>query len=61
MHALRHAYTSVLLDSGEDAKAVNEYLGHADPANPQGVRAPHAFQSGTRSKRYRRGASKATD
>ncbi|MFD0114263.1 site-specific integrase [Streptomyces sp. NBC_01280] len=32
MHALRHFYASVLLDSGESVKAVSEYLGHADPA-----------------------------
>jgi len=31
MHALRHWYASVLLDSGESIKAVSEYLGHADP------------------------------
>ncbi|MFD5113711.1 tyrosine-type recombinase/integrase [Streptomyces sp. NPDC058391] len=32
MHALRHFYASVLLDAGENIKAVSEYLGHADPA-----------------------------
>lgn len=31
MHALRHHYASVLLDAGENIKAVSEYLGHADP------------------------------
>src|SRR5690606_28043485 len=31
MHALRHFYASVLLDSGENVKAVSEYLGHSDP------------------------------
>jgi integrase len=30
MHALRHHYASVLLDAGENIKAVSEYLGHAD-------------------------------
>jgi len=30
-HALRHHYASVLLDGGENIKAVSEYLGHADP------------------------------
>ena len=30
MHALRHFYASVLLDSGESVKALAEYLGHAD-------------------------------
>lgn len=30
-HALRHFYTSVLLDGGESIKALSEYLGHADP------------------------------
>ena len=29
MHALRHHYASVLLDSGESIKAVSEFLGHA--------------------------------
>lgn len=29
-HALRHYYASVLLDAGENIKAVSEYLGHAD-------------------------------
>ncbi|WP_282202643.1 tyrosine-type recombinase/integrase [Kitasatospora fiedleri] len=32
MHALRHFYASVLLDSGESIRAVSDYLGHADPA-----------------------------
>jgi integrase len=31
MHALRHFYVSVLLDSGESIKAPAEYLGHCDP------------------------------
>jgi integrase len=31
MHALRHAYASVLLDAGESIKAVTDYLGHTDP------------------------------
>ena len=31
MHALRHAYASVLLDAGETIKALAEYLGHSDP------------------------------
>jgi integrase len=31
MHALRHFYASVLLDSGESVKALSEYLGHHDP------------------------------
>jgi integrase len=30
MHALRHAYASVLLDAGESIKALSEYLGHSD-------------------------------
>lgn len=29
--ALRHAYASVLLDTGESTKALSEYLGHSDP------------------------------
>jgi len=32
MHALRHFYASVLLDAGENIKALSEYLGHADAA-----------------------------
>lgn len=31
MHALRHFYASVLLDSGENIRALSQYLGHADP------------------------------
>ncbi|MCX5582109.1 tyrosine-type recombinase/integrase [Streptomyces erythrochromogenes] len=31
MHALRHFYASVLLDAGENVKALSEYLGHSDP------------------------------
>ncbi|MFB7175765.1 tyrosine-type recombinase/integrase [Streptomyces sp. NPDC056254] len=31
MHALRHFYASVLLDSGESIKALSVYLGHSDP------------------------------
>lgn len=31
MHALRHFYASVLLDTGESIKALSEYLGHHDP------------------------------
>jgi integrase len=30
-HALRHYYASVLLDAGENIRALSEYLGHADP------------------------------
>jgi integrase len=30
MHALRHYYASVLLDAGENIKAVSSYLGHSD-------------------------------
>jgi integrase len=29
MHALRHYFASVLLDAGENIKAVSEYLGHS--------------------------------
>ncbi|GIM93808.1 NUDIX domain-containing protein [Paractinoplanes toevensis] len=32
LHALRHFYASVLLDAGENIKAVAEWLGHADAA-----------------------------
>ncbi|MFJ3270134.1 tyrosine-type recombinase/integrase [Streptomyces sp. NPDC086776] len=31
MHALRHYYASMLLDAGENIKALAEYLGHSDP------------------------------
>ncbi|MFC9248367.1 tyrosine-type recombinase/integrase [Streptomyces sp. NPDC057136] len=31
MHALRHFYASVLLDAGENIRAVSQYLGHSDP------------------------------
>ena len=31
MHALRHFFASVLLDAGENIKAVSEYMGHSDP------------------------------
>ncbi|MFM9493431.1 tyrosine-type recombinase/integrase [Streptomyces galilaeus] len=31
MHALRHFYASVLLDAGENVKALSGYLGHSDP------------------------------
>ncbi|WP_052499051.1 tyrosine-type recombinase/integrase [Streptomyces vietnamensis] len=31
MHALRHFYASVLLDAGENIKALSHYLGHPDP------------------------------
>ncbi|MFJ2753133.1 tyrosine-type recombinase/integrase [Streptomyces sp. NPDC087297] len=31
MHALRYFYASVLLDAGENVKALSTYLGHGDP------------------------------
>jgi site-specific recombinase XerD len=31
MHALRHFYASVLLDAGENIKALSHHLGHNDP------------------------------
>lgn len=31
MRALRHFYASVLLDAGENVKALSTYLGHGDP------------------------------
>ncbi|MFI1849715.1 tyrosine-type recombinase/integrase [Streptomyces sp. NPDC020480] len=31
MHALRHFYASVLLDAGENVRALSTYLGHSDP------------------------------
>ena len=30
-HALRHFFASVLLNAGENIKAVSDYLGHSDP------------------------------
>jgi integrase len=30
IHALRHYYASVLLDAGNNIKALSEYLGHSD-------------------------------
>jgi integrase len=37
LHALRHAYASVLLEAGESIKALSEYLGHSDPGDPPGT------------------------
>lgn len=31
MHALRHFHASVLLDAGENIRALSQYLGHSDP------------------------------
>ncbi|WP_392966533.1 hypothetical protein [Streptomyces sp. LN245] len=31
MHALRRFYASVLLDAGENIRALSSYLGHSDP------------------------------
>lgn len=31
MHALRQFYASVLLEAGENIKALAEHLGHSDP------------------------------
>lgn len=44
MHALHHFYASALIDVGESASAVAEYLGHADPGFTLGVYA-HLFPS----------------
>ncbi len=44
MHALRHLYASALIDAGESASAVAEYLGHADPGFTLRVYA-HLFPS----------------
>ncbi|MDP9388443.1 MAG: site-specific integrase [Actinomycetota bacterium] len=44
MHALRHFYASVLIDAGESARAVADYLGHADPGFTLRVYA-HLFPS----------------
>jgi hypothetical protein len=62
MHALRHFYASVLLDAGENIKALAEYLGHSDPGlTLSRVCPPHAIQPGTnpkgRQRRFRRSSS----
>jgi integrase len=44
MHALRHFCASALIDAGESASAVAEYLGHADPGFTLRVYA-HLFPS----------------
>lgn len=44
MHALRHFYASALIEAGESARAVAEYLGHADPGFTLRVYA-HLFPS----------------
>lgn len=44
MHALRHFYASALIDVGEQANAVAEHLGHADPGFTLRVYA-HLFPS----------------
>lgn len=44
MHALRHFYASALIDAGESASPVAEYLGHADPGFILRVHA-HLFPS----------------
>ncbi len=44
MHALRHFYASALIDAGESASAVAEYLGHSDPGFTLRVYA-HLFPS----------------
>lgn len=51
MHALRHFYASVLLDAGENIKAVAEYLGHSDPAMTLRVYAHLMPSSGERTRR----------
>ncbi|MFE5682681.1 tyrosine-type recombinase/integrase [Streptomyces sp. NPDC056512] len=56
MHALRHFYASVLLDSGESVKAVSEYMGHADPAMTLRVYAHLMPNSRERSRRAIDGA-----
>ncbi len=50
MHVLRHTYASVLLDAGENIKALSLDLGHADPGftlrvythPPADQRGPHS-------------------
>jgi integrase len=44
MHTLRHFYAWVLLDAGEDVKALAEYLGRSDHGpDTSRVRAPDAL------------------
>ena len=57
MHALRHFYASVLLDAGENIKAVSEYLGHADPGLTLRVYAHLMPDSASGPRRYRHGVS----
>jgi len=51
MHALRHAFGSVLIDGGESIKAVSEYLGHASPAFTMSVYVHVMHASADRSKK----------
>ncbi|MCP9997193.1 site-specific integrase [Streptomyces werraensis] len=58
MHALRHFYASVLLDAGENVKALAEYLGHSDPGLTLRV---YAHLLPTSSERTRRAVHKIYD
>lgn len=49
-HALRHFYASVLLDAGENIKALSEYLGHHDPGFTLRTYTHLMPDSGTRSR-----------
>lgn len=51
MHALRHWFASVLLDSGESIKAVSQYLGHSDAGFTLRTHAPQATGAGTTTRR----------
>ena len=61
MHALRHFYASVLIDAGESAAAVAEYLGHADPGFTLRVYARLFPSSEDRARRAIDAAFTATD
>jgi integrase len=42
-HDLRHAFATLIIESGEDLGVVSRTLGHADPGHYRGrVRAPYA-------------------
>ena len=50
MHVLRHTYASVLLDAGENIKALSLYLGALrSRLHPQDLHAPDAIQRGPHS------------
>ncbi|WP_067805691.1 tyrosine-type recombinase/integrase [Actinomadura formosensis] len=61
MHALRHFYASVLLDAGENIKALSQYLGHTDPGFTLRVYTHLMQSSESRSRRAVDGLYEGTD